>query len=232
MNLEHGGDSEEQEFYSKLIKPEFPEYEQFWDLAICPITLRPKSIDLKSSAELEAMGKTDNDWAIALLHIRLLTHLIRVYKIKKESTIDKDLLIEAVIRLAAGLDVAEELLERRNNPQKYDPYEENGKDSGYTARKTWRTEKTKERHQIDELLKYRNALIHGRSRPFLPTDRYVCIGKEKEYVDNRRVAHNDHIKPFDERDFIPMRDIVDDAWDRTIKYLREMWKKYLLPTSL
>lgn len=221
------GDDEEKKYYSILINKEFPEYEKFWDSFIVSLTRRPQSWDIKSTEELAAMGKTDNDVVIALLHRTLLEHLIRVYEIKQlpNPNINKDLLIEAIVRLVAGLDVADELLQRKDEANEYAPFIE---EKGQLARKEWR--KKNNNHSTKDLRKYRNAIIHGRARAFHPSSiGYPKIGKEEKYIDNRKVVHPDNANyPADLKDFTSMKEIIDDAWCRVLQYVREMWKLHLL----
>lgn len=116
------GDSYEQKYWSLFIQNLFQPYEDFWIENVTPLTNRPANIHFKTDLELSHIGKSANDVCMAQLHYGVLRHLMRVFDLLNKKDIDMDNLIDGISRLCGALDVAFELLERHQNPQKYDPW--------------------------------------------------------------------------------------------------------------
>lgn len=157
--LEHG-DAVEQKYWELFLRDEFPSYETFWASAIVPLTLRPESIAFLSDAGLAKIGRGPEEVCNAQLHYTTFTHLVRVFDLRQDGLSLADTFVEALVRLAAATDVADELLERGTNPGSYTPWDEA---SGRRARDAWRNA-----HGTPtwDLRKYRNRLLHGGLVPF------------------------------------------------------------------
>jgi hypothetical protein len=142
---------------------------------------------------------------------------------------------EALVRLAATTDVADELLQRVTNRGCYKPWAE-----GPAARQAWRAAHGK---PLQHLRDYRNRLLHGRLMPYevhhelaeldgvtiVKADalllRFPKIGREAAYLDWRTLTDLSVIVL--ERDFAAADEIVAGGWTETLAYLEDSWKKYL-----
>jgi len=229
--LDKDGDSFEQHYHGLFIKNNFPNYENFWQTFVVPLTNRPTDIHFKNDKELAQIGKTANDVCIAQLHYSILRHLARAYDLAKSSMIDQDILAEGVVHISGSLDIAFELLERFLNPSKYDPWLEekdrvSGKIGGKEARKVWQNNRS---YPLQSIKDYRNHLIHGRMTPsIINSEIYLPrIGFENKYFDWRLITDPTKVT-YSVKDFMSAREILRKAWIDSIKYLNVEWKKTLL----
>lgn len=223
------GDSTEKESWFLFLQREFPEYEIFWQKYIVPLTNRPHNIHFKNDTELAQLGKGPQDICIAQLHYTILVHLRRAFlMLSLGDRMSGDEFKEGIIRLSSVLDVADELLERFNNRSNYDPWLESGDKQhkgGREAREAWRRKPFSA--NTKPLRDYRNHLVHGRLSPSV-NGQYPVIGQESQYFDWRKVTDPGNFGSLNPVDFAHPHDIVKQAWDMTLSYLRDMWRTHLL----
>jgi hypothetical protein len=133
--LERDGNGVERKYWTLFARDEFPSYEALWREYIVPLTMRPDHPNFESDEALAKMGRGPEDMGNAQLHCTTFTHLTRVFDLKEAGFSTADQFIEALVRLAAATDVADELLQRATNPSKYAPWSEK---DGREARNDWR----------------------------------------------------------------------------------------------
>lgn len=234
------GDFFEKLYWSEFLSKEFPTYEKYWASKIVPLTNRPNNIHFKKSTELTSDDFTSDEICKAQLHYTTLRHLARAFELKrylnsKEQTIfDTDILAEGLFHIVGAQDVAFEFLERMHLPGHYDPWapmksvSSNKQPASKEAVKKWR------KNNNDPLLdirNYRNHLTHGRLSPikkFPPKILIPKIGFENKYLDWRLITDWNH--SFDTNsidDFDSLENILDYAWQETIKYLESEWQKII-----
>jgi hypothetical protein len=235
--LSEHGDAVEQEYLELFLRDEFPSYETFWADSIVPLTLRPESPAFKSDEGLAKIGRGPEDVCNAQLHYTTFTHLVRVFDLRQDGFSLADTFTEALVRLAAATDVADELIERVTNPGQYEPWDEA---SGRRARDAWRSD-----HGAPtwDLRKYRNRLLHGGLVPFAmqgteieggvlvprekPVLRFPKIGREADFLDWRQLVGPDQKPLALIEDLDTAENIVDEAWTSTLTYLENEWKANL-----
>lgn len=225
ITLENNGDNVEKFYYHRFIAKEFPSYETFWLNFIVPTTNRPDDINFKSDQELKSMGRGDHDICISQLHYSVLRHLVRAFDIKSQSQnpLTLDGLTEGMVRLVGTQDIAFELLERCRTGQ-YDPWlsVESRK-----ARKTWQNN---HHYPLQEIRNYRNHLVHGRLLPgVICGDVFVPkIGIEENYFDWRLITNNPNIEQLIGGELISTREVLENAWNQTVRYLEINWRENLI----
>ena len=106
--LEHG-DAIEAFLFAPLIQPSFPSYETFWQKFVIPLTNRPANIQLRSDAELAALGFGPHHVCLAQLHYTILRQLARCYQLAQDPRFGIDHLVFAMSSLVGSQDVAFEL---------------------------------------------------------------------------------------------------------------------------
>ncbi len=228
-NLINDGDRVEKKYWDKFIQTQFPSYEKFWIKNVIPLTNRPADIHFKADYELRKIGKSANDICLSQLHYSILKHLSRAFDILSLQDINLDNLIEGMVRLSGALDIAFELLERFNNPTKYDAWldkKNNSNLGGKEARENWQKNN---RFPLQKIKNYRNHLIHGRMLPGILNTTYYLpkIGLEKKYFDWRLITNSNN-PAFDKNDLMPAKKILEQAWKETLDYLENQWKAILL----
>jgi len=222
--LESDGDPYEREAQAAFARDEFPAYELLWHVYVVPLTNRPTSIDFKSDEELAEIGRGREDLCNAQLHYTVLRHLLRVFRLREADSLrDEDSFTEAIVRLSAVTDVADELLQRATTPGEYAAWEE-----GQAARKRWRKHNN---NHLQHLRDYRNRLLHGRLLPHVefhynPEEEKIILvpvmGREGAYLDWR-------VKWDVANDFDDAHVIVDRAWREVLDYLAREWANTLMP---
>lgn len=230
-NLLNDGDGIEKKYWSKFIQNQFPAYEKFWIRNVTPLTNRPINIHFKTDNELRKIGKSANDICLSQLHYSILKHLARAFDILISRDINLDNLIEGMVRLNGALDIAFELLERFNNPTKYNAWLDKKKNSsdlgGKEARENWQRNNS---YPLQSIRSYRNHLIHGRMLPRIGRSAY-CLPKielENKYFDWRLITDPSNNPGFNMQDFMPANEILEQAWRETLSYLEAQWKAILL----
>ena len=205
---------------------------------IVPLTNRPANFYFKGDGELAQIGKTHNDVCIAQLHYTVLAHLGRTEALLLGDDFGQHELTEGMVRLCSALDVANELLERFANPGDYckDALGSDTWVDGKHACRKWRckkekkwrreTEKEQEIQSLESIRNYRNHLVHGRLSPSV-NHQFPRLSKEGHYFDWRKVRNPENVKRLDLRDFAGPREILQEAWDITLSYLRDMWHQLL-----
>lgn len=174
------GDGLERACYSPFIKTEFPAYEEFWAKHIVPLTNRPANIQFKDDAVLALGGHSHQNICIAQLHFSVLSNLSRAYAARK-SPGRSDLLYAGISALVAAQDTAFDLLERSRNPHLYGPWlaiKQGGLLGSREARKAWQDSNSR---PLEDIRRYRNSLMHGRTMPGIQIRGAVCfpmIGRE------------------------------------------------------
>jgi hypothetical protein len=238
--LERDGNGVERKYWTLFARDEFPSYEAVWREYIVPLTMRPDHPNFESDEALAKMGRGPEDMGNAQLHYTTFTHLTRVFDLKEAGFSTADQFIEALVRLAAATDVADELLQRATNPSKYAPWSEK---DGREARNDWRKAHG---YPLREIRGYRNRLLHGHLMPYqqvmelghfgegvgAPSDRRVLrfplMGRETDYLDWRTLFRLTGLA--DLQDFAKAEDIVGDAWTKTLAYFEQEWRRTLLPS--
>jgi len=172
----------------------------------------------------------------AQLHYTTFNHLARVFTLKGAGLNTPDEFVEAVVRLTAATDVADELLQRATNRGTYPPWSK-----GMAARKDWR-----DAHgwPLQHIRRYRNRLLHGIAVPYeerrqipridkhgnLLPDEHVLrlpkIGQEAEWLDWRNLESLNALVLH--RDFAAAGQIVNEAWTEVLTYLEEQWQAHLV----
>lgn len=218
--LEKWGDILEQKYWDKFVKKDFLSYELFWQKYVVPLTNRPRSVHIKTEEELKKIGKKGHDVYMAQLHYTILIHLVRAYDIIHSSqNLNRDKLIEGMVRLCAATDVADEFLERFTNPKKYKAW---CVKNGYKARKSWRDKN--QNNNLEEIRYFRNYLLHCPSLPNINPDKFPKIGKEDKYYDWRTITSRIIVSKETLKDFTNPLDILKDAWDIVLTYLENSWQ--------
>lgn len=146
---EHGDDVERLN-WDRFLRDEFPSYEIVWARYIVPLTGRPANVYFKTDVELAQFGRGPEDMCNAQLHYTTFTHLVRVFDFKSVGFTEADSFIEAVVRLAAATDVADELLERVTHRGKYRPWDESPE-----ARRAWRQANAYPMQDLRDYRRYR-----------------------------------------------------------------------------
>jgi hypothetical protein len=234
--LERDGDPVEREYLDLFLRDQFPSYETVWAKYVVPVTGRPDHPGFKSDEALARIGLRPEDLWNAQLHYTTFTHLVRVFALRKAEFTNADQFLEAIVRLAAATDVADELLQRATNPGRYELWT-----GGRAARREWR--KTHE-YPLQHIRTYRNRLLHGHLMPYQsvrqldrvesgvvvpveePALRFPKIGREIDYLDWRTLEHLNPV--LIHRDFAYAEKIVDDAWRETLAYFEQEWQANLV----
>lgn len=234
--LERDGDPVEQKYWDRFLRDEFPSYETVWLNYVVPVTGRPDHSGFKSDEALAQIGLGPEDMCNAQLHYTTMTHLVRVFELKETVgwLMDADQFLEALARLAAATDVADELLQRATNPGIYDPWNEK---AGRAARGDWRSAHG---FPLQDMRDYRNRLLHGYLLPYQavrqmdsveggvavpverPALRFPKIGRETDYLDWRTLMHVNVIVLH--RDFAYAETIINEAWSATLAYFEREWQ--------
>lgn len=223
------GDIFEQHCWNLFIKDQFPSYEKFWLRFIVSLTNRPKNIHFKTDEKLAEINKTTLDICIAQLNYSILRHLMRCFEIlkilKTSAGADQqlNLLQEGMARLIGAQDNAFELLERFNNPKRYQPFEEK---TGKKAREKMYDKKRKG-YPLQHIRDYRNSLMHGRILPGIMNGQRLCLPNIKKvelYLDWRLITELSSEREKYKKDFISVLNILECAWKETIDYLENNWK--------
>ena len=118
FTLAQDGDPNEQRYWEHFVGRRFPNYERFWQASVIDVTRRGierRDGRTRSDEELEAVGKTHEDVAVAQLHYTVLIHLGRSHDLRLE-LLDRWTFFEVLVRLTGASDCADELLERVTNP--------------------------------------------------------------------------------------------------------------------
>jgi hypothetical protein len=237
-NLAEHGDVFEKAAWRAFLRDEFPAYADVWAAYIVPLTRRPDDVHFKTDAELAEIGRGPADICHAQLHYTLFAHLVRGHALRTLPLETADMFIEAMVRLSAATDVADELLERVTHAGNYAPWKE-----GPLIREEWRKAN---QSPCREVRRYRNRLLHGRLLPSIwvyvddPRSgvgvmrqgyRMVKIGREDDYVDWRAfVGGNRETRSAGSiEDFAMAEEVVQDAWTRVLTYLEAEWQRILLP---
>ncbi len=165
------------------------------------------------------------------------SHLVRVFDLKEASFSEADQFVEAMVRLAAATDVADELLQRVATPGRYPAWAK-----GQEARGSWRDAHG---HPLREMRRYRNRLLHRNLLPYqavrqmerveagvvIPVEdealRFPKIGREGDYLDWRTLGRLNSLVIH--RDFAYAERIVNDAWAETLAYFEQEWNTNLVP---
>jgi hypothetical protein len=230
------GESHEQRYWALFAADAFPSYEAFWAAEIVPLTNRTRDrrdVRIRSQAELDAIGKSEEDVTVAQLHLTL--QLGRVYELLGRPALDRYSFTESFVALTGASDVGDELLQRRETPRVYPAWNEK---AGSRARRDWR--KTHD-DPLADIRAYRNRLVHGRVVPELnvthrgfglpprKTLQFPRIEKVDEYLDWRKAQTIDPILVrFVVNDFREGRAIVHDSWERVVSYFETAWHTHLL----
>ena len=237
--LINNGDDFEKHYWNEFLKDEFPEYEKYWSQKVTPLTNRPTDIHFKNSQQLTQEGFTADDICKAQLHYTTFRHLVRSFEILKQlkqksqqSILDTDLLSEGLFHVAAAQDVAFEFLQRVSTPNQFDPLAPKKRVSttnqaaSQEAQNKWKSDNN---YPLQDIRDYRNHLTHGRMSPSIQAPPKVLlpkIGLEIYYLDWRLVTDWNSSRATQARqDFDTLDSILNDAWNKTIKYCNDEWEK-------
>jgi len=243
--LAKDGDREEQKYWTAFLRDEFAAYETVWSRYIVPLTGRPHHLHFKTDAELASIGRGHADLCNAQLHYTTLVHLSRAWELRKTEVRTIESFTEAITRLSAATDVADELLQRAVSPGNYDPWDETP-----SVRRAWRQANN---YPLQPLRDYRNRLLHGRIAPLVEVEvrgplpgevvyvpsssprRFIAlpkIGREAAYLDWRKVVGQPNLGLTAlrvESDFALTINIVNEAWRDVLSYLQQHWTDTLVP---
>jgi len=232
--LSTDGDTIERYYWNLFIKDEFPSYEDFWLKFVVLLTNRPRDIYFKNDLDLSIMGKSILDLPIAQLGYSMIRNLGRCFDIIKilelgdssEILKQTNYFIEFFVRLVGAQDNTFELLERMNNFGKYTSFD---KKSGEKARQNWRSNKN---NPLQSIRSYRNSLVHGRLTFSITGEGKLYfpeIGTEDLYLDWRIITDHSNLERIEKAklDFIPVLSITKFAWEETIKYLENNFKRII-----
>jgi len=241
--LERDGDPVERKYWDLFLRDEFPSYETVWANYVVRVTGRPDHGGFKSDQALAKIGLGPEEMCNAQLHYTTFTHLVRVFELKETVgwLMDANQFLEALVRLAAATDVADELLQRATNPGRYAPWNEK---DGRKARGDWRSAHGR---PLQEIRDYRNRLLHGYLLPYQavrqmdrveggvavpveqPALRFPKIGRESDYADWRTLIRLSVV--VQHRDFAYAQTIVNEAWTKTLAYFEREWKANLIASG-
>lgn len=252
--LAEDGDEFEKQWWPQWIRDRFPSYEAFWAARVVPLTYRVherRNVHFQTTAELAAVGYTDEDVTVAQLHYTLLRHLGRVFELLDDARASflsprqhvanrpfgRDQFFESFARLSGVSDLADELLARRSSPGKYGAWNEA---HGRGARSAWRKQGD---DPLRHVRSYRNRLVHGRIVPETyvtaldpqgsPVGHvlfYPRVDAVDVYLDWRD-AFAAATAETPSRDFDEAALIVSDAWDLVVDYVEHAWVTHLFATS-
>jgi len=219
--LEKDGDHVEQVSWSLFLRKDFPLYEKFWQDKVAPTTNRPSNNGFKTNEELSKIGLGEKDILYAELHYTILSHLLRVFELKNSHNLTDDQFIEALVRLCAAIDLAEELLGRICSDRDYELWSAR---AGIDARRAWRSQ-----HGNDDLelvRNYRNRVLHGAVVPKVKINspnsvhtRIPKLDKIDEYLDWRKVM----VLNRSSDDIISPEELLSDAWKVILSYINDNW---------
>lgn len=238
----YGGDGFERAWWSKCARTRFPGYEVFWARRVVPLTgrdARPPHIRFKTREELATHGYTDEDVTIAQLHYTLLMHLGVVFELLDAADAFRiraplpgrrfggEDFFHAFARLSGASDVADELLGRNADRERWEPWNE---DAGAAARRSWRDRNPDD--PLRPIRDYRNRLVHGRVVPGFRLLHahgaavvfYPGLERVDAYVDWRVAFVYDQPPP----DFEEAAMIVLDAWESVVEYVEDAWRQHLI----
>ncbi len=228
FTLSTDGDLLERRCCGAFLSAHFPAYEKFWLEHVVPLTNRHKrrdDINFMSQAELTSRGKTLEDVCIAQLHYTVLLHLARGHDLNSlvGSPVGFDGLQEGIVRLVGALDVANELLQRRSNLGQYLPFLPKASEK---ARRDWKSPNS---NLVRLLRVYRNDLVHGSVLPALVHDVIYAprINVQSKYYDWRTVTACPDPEKLRGGDFLPVSEILSNAWLDVVDYCQEKWTSHL-----
>lgn len=225
------GDRFEKSYENKFLSSSFPEYEQFWQKHVIPLTNRPSNIHFKDNATLSTGGFDEEDVCIAQLHYTILRHLGAVYDLLQNRHPYLDELTVVFSRLVGAQDVAFELLERYSNRGTYDPWLAIKHGSTLGSREAKQQWQRNNSYPLQAFRNYRNHLVHGRMNPGVVSNTFYfpAIGDEEKYFDWRTITSGTTWQSEIGVSLLPSKDIVVMAWDQTLDYFRTNWNAHLLP---
>jgi hypothetical protein len=218
--LASDGDALEQRAWYAFLARDFPSYEEFWIRSVVPLTKRPEPGGFRPKAELDAMGKTDQDICLAQLNYTVLGHLDVAHGLLGRSPVGPIDFTHAMVRLSSAGDVAHEFLERLAHPATYDPWSE---EDGAGARRAWR----KSHRELEDIHNYRNRLLHGRLPMGLVDSAtgahwFPRLGHAID-LDWRGIT--EHFDPARARhDFDTAHNVLADSWSRVVRYIESNWQ--------
>jgi hypothetical protein len=232
--LATSGDSYERRYYSLFIKDRFSAYELFWQQHVVPLTLRPADIRFKADSELAAIHRNHSDICVAQLHYSILLHLIRAFELSRATAPNFDHVLFGITALCGAQDIAFELLERFEHPNKYDPWlDKKRRGSSILGSKEAKVRwQERNGHPLQSIRDYRNNVVHGRMTPVIVMNNEVLlpkIGHELDYLDWRKVMNLQQSGKLPTEDYQNAGEILKSAWTETTDYLENQWRTNLLP---
>jgi hypothetical protein len=239
---EHGDDFEKAH-WPTFVQDEFPEYAEFWRHFVQPLREHPEEIKLKRGSASET-GLEANGVIVSELHYSTFMHLAHVYEIKRSPeafVFGRDSVAEvvrlvgtfsdAIVRLSAATDTADELLERVLLRSRYEPWNERKSSEARSYRRG-------QHDPLPILHNYRNRLVHGPLVPHQVTTIIDKVEKAKwfelsfpkfeklsETLDSRTFQHGE----VSGGDYALARNLVGEAWTMVLTYLWKEWASNLLP---
>lgn len=227
------GDELERACWGPIVQRQFPSYERYWIRFVVPLTTRDTNRPnprLKTDAELNAMTppRTFLDVYRAELHYSVLWHLAAAYRLRHRPDIaspDFDRFAHALVRICSALDVADELLQRCQEPYHGATNPWNKAPEG---RKAWRG--AHKDAYLAELQQYRNHLIHSGAVMSIVRVGTMRAGETLVPRVTRRQGYRDWrslqgISATNrKRDFRAWDVVIDEAWSRAVHYLERQWR--------
>lgn len=230
FRLATDGDDLERRCWPLFVRREFPTYERFWYVFVAPLTNRERDrgdVHFKSDTELAAMRPARGfyDLYLGQLNYSVLWHLSAVFDMRVAgATIrwDSQLFVSAILRLCSAHDVADELLQRdADGKLPADPWGHRALE----ARRAWR-DKHPSPAFLRDLQDYRHQLVH--SGPFMHWAEgpyFPKVGHHRDYRDWRKATVR--LSKAELANFDHASEIVEGAWDKTVRYLDTSWRALL-----
>ena len=230
FRLATDGDDLERRCWPLFVRREFPSYEKFWYVFVAPLTNRVSDrgdVHFKSDAELAAMKPARGfyDLYLGQLNYSVLWHLSAVFDMRVAGATvrwDSQLFVSAILRLSSAHDVADELLQRDSDGKvPADPWGHRALE----ARRAWR-DKHRSPTFLRELQDYRHQLVH--SGPFMHWAEgpyFPKVGHHRDYRDWRKATAQ--LTEAELAKFAHASEIVEEAWDQTVRYLDTSWRALL-----
>ena len=235
------GDDFEKAYWPAFVRDEFPEYAEFWHRFVQPRREHPGKIRLKRASTSETSLEA-NAVIVSELHYSTFMHLAHVYEIRRSTesfAVRRDSPAEvvrltgtfsdAIVRISAATDTADELLERVLDAR-YEPWNERKSSKARSRRRN--------PDPLRILHNYRNRLVHGPLVPLQITTLLDKAGRRRsvqlsfpkfeklaETLDWRSFQHGEVAGD----DYALARDLVEEAWTMVLAYLRKEWASNLLP---
>ena len=238
-SLSVDGDGFEKSTYELFLNSKFPNYENFWNKFVVPLTNRPTNVFFKNDTELQKLYPSDSKEkiheriCIAQLHYSSLIFLRSAFDGCNNASINFGEVVRCFSNLYSALDISAELFGRydrlQNNGVMIDNFDQNSVADAIEIRKKWQKNNGYPL-KIKAVRDYRDNLIHGRA-PFTyatPEAGYLAlpiIGQERSFFDWRKCYEPTQL-------WLPQYEwthsLTVNAFNEVVNYLNIAWNDELL----